>query len=85
MNMLLDVFKNFWNSLVTRLSMVEIIFAIAFASVGLALAIIAKRVAITVRKTEEIDEKDPILIGFKAAGLACLFVSVLIIVIRAGV
>lgn len=85
MNMLLNFFTTFWDNLVRRLSMPAIIFALVFASVGLALAIIAKRVAITVRKTDEIDDKDPIMIGFKAAGLACLFVALLIIVIRAGV
>lgn len=85
MNMLLNTFNNFWNNFVARISQIEIIFALAFAVIGLSLAIIAKRVAITVRKTNEIDDKDPILVGFKAAGLACLFVSLLIIVIRAGV
>lgn len=85
MKSLLNSFKDFWNNLIARLSMPSIIFALAFAIVGISLAIIAKRVAIVVRKTDDIDEKDPIMIGFKATGLACLFVSVLIIVLRAGV
>lgn len=82
---LLNGFKESWNNLIARLSMPSVIFALAFAIVGISLAIIAKRVAVVVRKSDEIDEKDPIMIGFKAAGLACLFVSVLIIVLRAGV
>ena len=49
MNLLLGFFGDFWNNLITRLSMTEVIFAIVFASVGLALAIMAKRVAQTVR------------------------------------
>lgn len=85
MNMLLNVFKNFWDNLITRLSMPSMIFAIVFAIVGVSLAIIARKVAVVVRKSNDIDEKDPVMIGFKAAGLACLFVSILIIVIRAGV
>ena len=85
MKSLLNSFKEFWDNLLARLSMPEIIFAIGFAIAGLSLAIIARRVAIVVRKTDEIDEKDPVMIGFKAAGLACLFVSVLIIILRAGV
>ena len=85
MKSLLNSFKEFWDNLLVRLSMPEIIFAIGFAIAGLSLAIIARRVAIVVRKTDEIDEKDPVMIGFKAAGLACLFVSVLIIILRAGV
>jgi hypothetical protein len=82
---LLNGFKESWNNLIARLSMPSVIFALAFAIVGISLAIIAKKVAVVVRKSDEIDEKDPIMIGFKAAGLACLFVSVLIIVLRAGV
>ena len=82
---LLNSFKEAWQNLLHRLSMPSVIFALAFAIVGISLAIIAKRVAVVVRKSDEIDEKDPIMIGFKAAGLACLFVAVLIIVLRAGV
>ena len=85
MNLLLNVFKDFWNNLITRLAMPSMIFAIVFAILGVALAVIARKVAVVVRKSEDIDEKDPVMIGFKAAGLACLFVSILIIVIRAGV
>ncbi|MBE5736136.1 MAG: hypothetical protein E7356_02105 [Clostridiales bacterium] len=85
MRFLLNSFGDFWDNLIARLSMTEIIFALAFAIVGLSLAIIAKRVAIVVRKSDNIDDKDPILIGFKAVGLACLFVAVLIIILRAGV
>ena len=85
MNMLLNVFKDFWNNLITRLTMPSMLFAIGFAILGVSLAIIARKVAVVVRKTDEIDEKDPVMIGFKAAGLACLFMSILIIVIRAGV
>ena len=85
MNMLLNVFTNFWENLLKKLTTPSMMFAIGFAILGVALAIIAKKVAKVVRKTDEIDDKDPVMIGFKAAGLAFLFVSVLIIVIRAGV
>jgi hypothetical protein len=85
MNLLLNVFVTFWNNLLVKLSTPAVIFALAFAILGVALAFIARRVAVVCRKTDDIDDKDPIMIGFKAAGLACLFVSVLIIVIRAGV
>lgn len=85
MKSLLNSFKDYWSNLIARLSMPSIIFAIAFAVVGISLAIIARKVAVVVRKSDEIDDKDPIMIGFKATGLACLFVSVLIIVLRAGV
>ena len=85
MNMLLNVFKNFWNNLIARLSMPSMLFAIGFAILGVSLGIIARKVAVVVRKTNEIDNKDPIMIGIQSIGVACLFVSILIIVIRAGV
>ena len=85
MDLLLNAFGDFWNNLISRLSMPPVIFALAFAIVGLSLAVIARRVAVVVRKSDDIDEKDPVMIGCKAVGLACLFVSVLIIVLRAGV
>ena len=84
MKSLLNSFSEYWDNLIARLSMPSIIFAIIFAVLGVSLAIIARRVAIVVRKTDEVDDKDPIMIGIKATGLACLFVSVLIIVLRAG-
>jgi len=82
---LLNSFKDHWNNLIAKLSMPAIIFALAFSIVGISLAIIARKVAVVVRKTDDIDEKDPIMIGFKATGLACLFVAVLIVILRAGV
>jgi hypothetical protein len=85
MNMMLNVFKNFWNNLIARLSMPSMLFAIGFAILGVSLGIIARKVAVVVRKTNEIDNKDPIMIGIQSVGVACLFVSILIIVIRAGV
>lgn len=85
MNMLLNVFKDFWNNLIRRLSMPSMIFAIVFAVVGVSLGILAKKIAIAVRKTDKIDNKDPIMIGIQSIGVAFLFVSILIIVIRAGV
>ena len=85
MNMLLNVFKNFWNNLIARLSMPSMLFAIGFAILGVSLGVIARKVAVVVRKTNEIDNKDPIMIGIQSVGVACLFVSILIIVIRAGV
>ena len=85
MNMLLNVFKNFWNNLIARLSMPSMLFAVGFAILGVSLGIIARKVAVVVRKTNEIDNKDPIMIGIQSVGVACLFVSILIIVIRAGV
>jgi uncharacterized protein YacL len=85
MNLLLGTFSTFWNNFVNRISTPAVIVALIFAVVGLALAIMAKRVARAVRKSNEIDDKDAVYISFKAVGLVFLFVAVLIIVFRAGV
>jgi hypothetical protein len=85
MEMLLNVFKDFWSNLIVRITMPSMLFAMGFAIIGVSLGIIARKVAIVVRKTDKIDNKDPIMIGIQSVGVACLFVSILIIVIRAGV
>lgn len=85
MNLLLGTFSTFWDNFVSRISAPAVIVALVFAIVGLASAILAKRIARAVRKSNEIDDKDPVLISFKVVGLVLLFVAVLIIVFRAGV
>lgn len=85
MNLLLNVFQTFADNFVRRIQMPAIIVALCFAVVGVALAVLGRRVARVVRKSDEIADNDPVLITFKAIGLVCLFVSVLIIVFRAGV
>lgn len=82
MNTFLNVFDTFAENFVRRLQMPAIIVAIVFAVVGLALAILARRIARVVRKSNEINDSDSILITVKAIGLVCLFISVLIIVFR---
>ena len=85
MNLLLNVFTDFWESFLTKIQMTEIIVALCLAVVGVAVACLGRRVARVVRKSNEIEDNDPVLISFKAIGIACLFISILIIVLRAGV
>lgn len=82
MNLLLNVFQEFGENLIRRLQMPAVIVALAFAIIGVSLAILARRVARVVRKSNEIQENDSVLISMKAVGLVFLFVSVLIIVFR---
>ena len=85
MNLLLNVFVDFWNNFVDRLRIPAIIVALVFAIIGVALAVLARRIARVIRKSNEISDSDNILITFKAIGLVCLFISVLIIIFRSGV
>ena len=85
MNLLLNVFVDFWNNFVDRIQIPAIIVALVFAIIGVALAVLARRIARVIRKTNDISDSDSILITFKAIGLVCLFISVLIIIFRSGV
>ena len=82
MNLLLNIFQEFGENLIRRLQMPAVIVALAFAIIGVALAVLARRIARVVRKSNEIQENDSILISLKAIGLVFLFVSILIIVFR---
>jgi hypothetical protein len=85
MNLLLNVFTDFWNNFVERIQIPAIIVALVFAIVGVSFAVLGRRIARVIRKTDDIKDTDNILIAFKAVGLVCLFVSVLIIIFRSGV
>lgn len=82
MNILLNIFQEFGENFVRRIQMPSIIIALAFAIVGVALAVLARRIARAVRKSNDIADNDGVLISLKAVGLVFLFVSVLIIVFR---
>lgn len=82
MSKLLGVFQTFGENFVRRLQMPSIIIALVFAVIGVSLAVLGRRVARMVRKTNDIKDNDSVLITFKAIGLVCLFISVLIVVFR---
>ena len=82
MNFLLNIFQEFGENFVRRIQMPSIIIALAFAIVGVSLAVLARRIARAARKSNEIADNDAILISLKAVGLVFLFVAVLIIVFR---
>ena len=82
MNILLNIFQQFGENFLRRIQMPSIIVALAFAVVGVALAILARRIARVVRKSNDIADNDAFLISLKVVGLVFLFVAVLIIVFR---
>ena len=82
MNTLLNVFQTFGENFVRRIQMPAIIVALVFAVVVFSCAVLGRRVARVVRKSNEINDNDSVLITFKAIGLVCLFISVLIVVFR---
>ena len=59
------------------------IFAMIFAALGLACALIAKKVTKLIRKTDEVSPDDKILLYIKVAGLAMILVGCMLLVIGA--
>ena len=57
------------------------IVAIVFAAVGIATALIAKRVTMLVRKTKEVKSDDKLLIMLKIAGLALILFAFVLLMI----
>lgn len=59
----------------------NVVVGIVLAIVGVACWLLAKNVAVAVRKTEQIKSNDTILIGFKVAGLVSLLLGMVLIAI----
>ena len=57
------------------------IVAIVFAAVGIAMALIAKRVTMLVRKTKDVKSDDKLLIMLKIAGLALILFAFVLLMI----
>lgn len=59
----------------------NVIAGIVLAIVGIACWLLAKNVAVAVRKTTQIKSNDTVLIGFKVAGLVGLLLGMVLIAI----
>ena len=82
MNLLLEgnVVAGFFDNLLKRLQLADVIIAMCFAVIGVAIAVLAKRITRTIRKRNNIEDNDKISILFKAASLVLIFVAFLILV-----
>lgn len=82
MNLLLEgnVVAGFFDNLLARLQLADVIIAMCFAVIGVAIAVLAKRITRTIRKRDNIEDNDKIFITFKAASLVLIFVAFLILV-----
>ena len=58
-----------------------IILALVLCVLGVSLGILARRITRVVRKTNEIDDKDRLMITLKVLSIVMLFISVLIVVL----
>lgn len=58
-----------------------IITSLVFLVIGLALSILAKRIAVAVKKTDEIKPDDKLMLGLRATGLVLMMVGLLLLII----
>lgn len=68
------------NTLMDLLSQDLVIVGIVLAAIGVAFALLAKRITKVVRKSGEIEPTDVVMLGFKAFGLICIVVALLLII-----
>ena len=64
--------------LVTRLSQPNVIIGIAFAMIGVGIALLAKRITFYVRKTKEIDSHDVVYRSCVYIGIGFILIGLLI-------
>ena len=67
------------NELLKALGSMPVMMGIILAALGIALAILSKRVARAVRKTNEIEEDDKIVLGIRVVGLVFALVALILV------
>ena len=86
MSMLLASFSDIWNTVVNivveRFQLKTVIAGVIFAIIGVVFAVLARRIARAIRQKDEIDDHDTVYLIFKAIGLGCLFVALLILIFK---
>lgn len=85
MNLLLSVFESFWKMFVFRISQLPVIIALGLTILGVVFSVLGARVARAVRKRNNIDDNDSIVISFKVISLVLLFIAIVILIADSGV
>lgn len=67
------------NQLVQALGQQEVIIGIVLATVGIALAILSKRIARAIRQTAQLEEDDKIVLGIRVVGLVFALVALVLV------
>ncbi len=75
-----DILTEMFQSLSKKLQLPNVMGGIIMAIVGLAIAILSRRVARAVRKTNQIDDNDKVMIAVKTVGLLLMFSALLVLV-----
>lgn len=69
------------NTLMDLLMQEGIVTGMILAAIGLAFSLLAKRITRVVRAQEQIEPTDSILLTFKALGLVCILVALVLMVV----
>jgi hypothetical protein len=69
------------NTVIDLLQTDFVLMGVILAAIGFAFALLARRIARAVRGTNEIAPSDPVLLVFKAFGLVCIIVALVLIVV----
>lgn len=69
-------------TLIERLSQVNVIIGIILCAIGIALACLARRIACASRKTDKIANDDAIMIAIKVIGLLLIVGALVVMVIQ---
>ncbi len=77
-----DFFSTYFNNMGLMLKSVDVIIGVCFCVLGVATAVLARRITRIIRKRNDIDDNDPALIAIKATGLVFMLVAFLILVLE---
>ncbi len=69
------------NSLLDFLSIDLVIVGLVLAALGFAFALLAKRIAKAVRQSSEIEPNDKVMLIFKALGLVCIVIALILMIL----
>ena len=67
-------------TLLERLAQTNVIVGLALAALGFALTLLARRIAIFVRKEDKINDSDKVFMVVKAFGLVLILVALVILI-----
>ncbi len=69
-------------SLAERLSQANVIIGIVLCAIGIAIAILARRIACAARKTSNVPNDDTIMVTTKVIGLIFIVVALVVMIIQ---
>lgn len=76
----MNLMLSFWSIITERLQLPMFTAGIVFAVLGVTIGVLAKRITRVVRKSNEIENNDKILVSLKLVGLVLLFLALILLI-----